>query len=116
MNRHPSGLPPSDPLMSPAPLQATNRSDPGETLGIISIFLDVIGFSLIGIVLGVISRNKSRAAGFDGVTGKIGLILGIVFTILTTAALAAFTALLVTVYNQNVNDLNFPIEQIEQQT
>ena len=99
MNQYPPNQPPPDPLISPTSLPKKSRTDPGETLGVISIFLDVIGFSLIGIVLGIISRRKSRLAGFDGITGKIGIILGIIFTILTTLSLAALIMLFVATYN-----------------
>lgn len=54
--------------------------NPGQALGIISIILSFVGFSLIGLILGAISRNKSKAVGAPTTLGTVGLVLGIVFT------------------------------------
>lgn len=77
---------------------AIPAENPGQTLGIISIVLDIVGFSVIGIVLGVISRKKSKAAGQSTTLGTIGMVLGIIFTVigflfLLTIALTAFAGI-----------------------
>lgn len=56
--------------------------NPGQTLGIISIILPFVGFSLVGIVLGAISRHKSKQAGMSASLGTVGLIISIVVTVL----------------------------------
>ena len=70
------------PAAPSAPAPVASGENPGQTLGIISIVLDVVGFAVIGIVLGVISRNKSKAAGQSTTLGTIGMVLGIIFTVI----------------------------------
>ncbi len=64
------------------PQQPTVSENPGQLLGIISIILSVLGLSLIGIILGVISRKKSKAAGASTTLGTVGMVIGIVFTVI----------------------------------
>jgi len=66
------------PLASPV----ANTQNPGQLLGIISIVLSIIGLSVVGIILGIISRNKSKAAGASATLGTAGMVLGIVFTVI----------------------------------
>lgn len=58
--------------------------NPGQTLGIISIILPFVGFSVVGIVLGAISRSKSKQAGMSTSLGTVGLIISIIVTVLAT--------------------------------
>ncbi len=74
---------------------AIPAENPGQTLGIISIVLDIIGFSVIGIILGVISRKKSKAAGQSTTLGTIGMVLGIIFTVI---GLLFFVTIALTTY------------------
>jgi len=69
------------PVAQPAATPAS-AENPGQTLGIVSLVLDFIGFSLIGMILGIISRKKSKAVGAPTTLGTIGMILGIVFTVI----------------------------------
>lgn len=85
------------PPTSPAPQTATNQENPGQTLGIVSIVLSFVGLSLIGLILAVISRKKSKAAGASTTLGTVGLVLGIVFTVIGFFYFAA--VLLATVAN-----------------
>ncbi len=83
---------------SPVTPVGASGENPGQTLGIISIVLDLIGFSVIGIILGVISRKKSKAAGHSTTLGTVGLVLGIIFTVigllfLVTIALTAYSGI-----------------------
>lgn len=76
---------PTPQAIQPQPVaQSTPASseDPGKTLGIIGIVLDIIGFSLIGLILGIISRKKSKAAGHPATLGTIAMVLGIVFIVI----------------------------------
>lgn len=72
--------------------------DPGKTLGIIGLVLCFV-FSLAGLIVSIIAKKKSEAAGFTNNTpAKVGVILGWIFTILGVIALIfyiiAFVALL----------------------
>lgn len=62
-----------------APVASVQPSseNPGQVLGIISIVLDLVGFAVLGIILGVISRNKSKEAGQSTTLGTVGMWLGI---------------------------------------
>lgn len=86
---------------SPAP--QVRVEDPGKTLGIVSIVLDVIGFAPVGLVLGVISKKKSRQAGFDGSLGNVGMIIGIIFTIIGVL-FVGFLALISVVAYSGIQD------------
>lgn len=83
----PQPVPPTQvqPMQQPTapntPPQA-QAEDPGQVMGIISIVLSFFGLGLIGIILGVLSLNKSKAAGYKGTLGLVGTIIGIVFTVL----------------------------------
>jgi len=60
----------------------SSGENPGQVLGIVSIVMSVIGLSLIGLILGVISRKKSKAVGASTTLGTIGMVMGIVFTVI----------------------------------
>lgn len=57
--------------------------NPGQTLGIISIVLSFIGLSLIGLILGIVSRKQSKTVGASTTLGTAGMVIGIVSTVLT---------------------------------
>lgn len=61
---------------------AVHGENPGQVLGIISIVLSFVGLSIIGIILGVISRKKSKEANAPTTLGTVGLVIGIVTTVL----------------------------------
>ncbi len=56
-------------------------SDPGKTMGIIALVLPFVGFSLVGLVLGIIAKIKSKKAGFKNTPALIAIIIGSVITI-----------------------------------
>ena len=60
--------------MSQQPMQAT--PDPGHGLGIASLIVSVLGFGLIGLILGIIGLNKSKKAGHTNVMAIIGIAWG----------------------------------------
>jgi len=91
MNQDPQQQPQQPSQPQPAAAPQVQREDPGKTLGIVSIVLDFVGFALIGIVLGVMSKKKSKEAGFDGSLGNIGMIIGIVFVVLNIVILGAIS-------------------------
>jgi small-conductance mechanosensitive channel len=72
--------------------------DPGRTLGIIGLILSIVA-SVAGLIVSVIARNRSRAAGFDNTIAKAGIIVGIITTVLVVVyfvvVLAVFGSALV---------------------
>jgi hypothetical protein len=75
------------------------QDDPGKTLGIVSIVLDVLGLALIGAILGYLSKKKSKEAGYDGTLGQIGMIIGLVLVGLGTLVFIAYIALFAIVFS-----------------
>lgn len=65
---------------STQPAAAPTGTDPGKTLGILSIALCWLGF--IATILGVIGLTKSKKAGYNGATSIIGISLSSVFLVL----------------------------------
>ena len=55
--------------------------DPGKTLGIVGLVLAILA-PVIGIIVSAIARSQSQKAGFQNQFAKIGLIVGIVLTVL----------------------------------
>lgn len=55
--------------------------DPSKTMAIVGLVLDFV-FAPVGLILSIVAKKKSVEAGFDGGLAKIGVIIGIVTTIL----------------------------------
>lgn len=73
-----AGQPPA-----PQPAQpGTYVENPGQTLGIIGIVLNAVGITIGGIILGALSRSKSKQAGMPTTLGTVSLVWGIVATAL----------------------------------
>lgn len=68
----PQQLPPQD---------ALPERDPGKTLGLVGLIVALIA-GVVGIVLGVLSYRKSRAADFGGGLGMAAIIVGAITTVL----------------------------------
>lgn len=86
--------PTAAPVGQPAP-PVVYAQNPGDTLGIIGLVLNFFGINIGGIILGVMSRNRSREAGFPTTLGTVSMIWGIVGTVLGFLALAFFILMLV---------------------
>ncbi len=69
--------------------------NPGQTLGIIGIITNVMGIGIAGIVLGVMSRNKSREAGMPTTLGTVSLAWGIVITVLAVLTFIGIVLLMI---------------------
>lgn len=97
--------------VQPVAAQQTNipTHNPGETLGIISIIMTVpLGLSLVGLILGILSRKRSQEAGASTTLGSVGIVLGAIGTILVTLILLSIS---IVAYNgiqerSNSNDYN----------
>lgn len=73
---------PAQPVQYAVPLE-----NPGQTMAIIGLVLNFLGINIAGIILGVISRNKSREAGMSTTLGTVSMVWGIVGTVSGVLAL-----------------------------
>lgn len=76
----PAPAPPQPPVQYTYPQQ--QPESPGQTLGIIGIVVNVVGFFfpllfVVGIVMGILSRNQSKQYGMPTTLGTISLVWGI---------------------------------------
>ena len=74
-------------MTTPAPAPVV----PGKTLGIVALIVTFFA-SVIGLILGIVARNQSKAAGVENTPAKVAIILGIVFTVLSVLLYALFGA------------------------
>ncbi|MFT4258450.1 hypothetical protein [Microbacterium sp.] len=63
------------PSYAPAP-----PSIPGKTLGIVAVILTFVVSSVLGLILGYVARNQSRAVGYDNIPATIAIIAGWIIT------------------------------------
>ena len=61
------------PQPTPYAYPPVHYDNPGETLGVIGCVLNFFGISIGGILLGIISRNKSKEAGMSTTWGSVSL-------------------------------------------
>ncbi|MGV3712582.1 hypothetical protein [Pseudolysinimonas sp.] len=66
---------------APAPAPGPAPTSDGKTLGIVGLVLAFLA-PLIGLIVSIIARNQSKAAGVENTPAKVGLILSIVFMVL----------------------------------
>ena len=73
---------PAAPTPSGTPAPAPAGVDfPGKTLGIVGLVLAIL-VPLVGLIISVVANNQSKAAGYTNQIAKIGIIVGIVLTVL----------------------------------
>lgn len=84
----PAAAPASYPAAPPAPAApaysapaTATGEDPGRTLGIIALVFAFI-FQLVGLIIGIVARNKSKAAGYKNGLATAAIWLSIVFMVL----------------------------------
>lgn len=79
---------------APYPTNPTANAavDPGRTLGIVGLVLSIF-IPIVGLIISIIARRKSKIAGFANTLAMVGIIVGAVFTLLaiggTTAGIVA---------------------------
>lgn len=73
-----------------APQPGMPVENPGQMLGIIGLVCNFLGVSIAGIILGVMSRNKSKQVGMSTTLGTISMVWGIVATVLATLGFIIF--------------------------
>ena len=64
--------------------------------------LPFVGLGLVGLVLGIIGKIKSKKAGFKNTPALVGIIISIVAIVVTIVAAIAATVFLADVANQLV--------------
>lgn len=60
---------------------ATPADFPGKTLGIVGLVLAIF-MNVVGLIISIVARNQSKAAGFPNTPAKAGIIVGIITTVL----------------------------------
>ena len=91
----PPAAPPAPVAVGQPPTPVTYAQNPGETLGIIGLMLNIFGINIGGLILGVLSRNKSKAAGYSTTLGTVSMVWGIIATALGFLAAVFFFIMLV---------------------
>lgn len=81
---------PAAPGQTPSMQQGPLMENPGQTLGIVGLVCNFLGITIAGIVLGVMSRNKSKQANMSSALGTISLVWGIVGTVLAVLLVGFF--------------------------
>lgn len=76
------------PAPAAQPMAASVAVDPGRGLGIASLILSLVGAGLVGLILGIIARNKSKAVGIKNGLALAGIIIGILNMIVVTLVIA----------------------------
>lgn len=70
----------------------TAAADPGRTLGIVGLVLSIF-IPIVGLIVSIVARSKSKKAGFGNTLAMVGIVIGVVFTLLalggTTAGIVA---------------------------
>jgi len=77
----PTTLPPA------APVTGSVATNPGKGIGIASLIVSFLGIGLVGLILGIVGINKSKAAGQGNGFAIAGIILGILNIIGTIIAI-----------------------------
>ncbi|GAB4084245.1 hypothetical protein GCM10028784_08750 [Myceligenerans cantabricum] len=70
-----SGQPPQAPQSYGQPM--AGAEDPGKTMGVVGLVLAIL-LPLVGLIVSIIARNKSKEAGFQNGMAKAGIIVSIV--------------------------------------
>ncbi|WP_104110574.1 MULTISPECIES: DUF4190 domain-containing protein [unclassified Arthrobacter] len=68
--------------------------DPGKTMAIIAIILPFVGFGLVGLILGIVAKVKSKKAGYKNTLALVAIIISavaIVASIIVTIVLINFS-------------------------
>ena len=85
-------------MTTPAPAPAASD---GKTLGIVGLVLAFL-FPLAGLIVSIIARNQSKAAGVENTPAKVGLILSIIFLILGVIIAIIYIGLFAAVFSSGV--------------
>lgn len=100
----PTLVPVPPPMQPPVPPQ--QHSERTDVMGIISIIAPFIGFSLIGLVIGLIGASNAKRERRSPVLSRVGWIISLVVTILTLLIIALIAAAIVV--NPNIGEPSSP--------
>lgn len=85
----------AQPMYAPAGSAGTGvGEDPGKTLAIVGLVITILGMSLVGLILSIVASKKSKTAGFKNGIAKAGIIVGIIYTVLSVLVTIGFIALI----------------------
>ncbi|WP_394940913.1 hypothetical protein [Psychromicrobium sp. YIM B11713] len=73
--------PPSYPTPNGSYPPAAGADFPGKTLGIVGLVCSIV-FGIVGLIISIIANNQSKTAGFKNTPAFIGIIIGIIVTVL----------------------------------
>jgi hypothetical protein len=76
---------------APAPAATPGAHNPGHGLGIAGLILAFF-IPLVGLILSLIAKSKSKAAGMSNGVAKAGVILSAIFLVLQTLWIALIVA------------------------
>ena len=74
--------------------------DPGKTMSIIAIILPFVGFGLVGLILGIIAKSKSKKAGYKNTLALVAIIVSILAILTTIIVSIIFIVAAVNVSNE----------------
>ena len=61
-----------------------NKSSQTDILGIISLVIIVVGFNIVGVIIGFIGMRKAKKEGYSPILSQIGFWVNLAITILVT--------------------------------
>ncbi|WP_104091592.1 DUF4190 domain-containing protein [Arthrobacter sp. GMC3] len=74
----PYGQQPGQYVQQPGGYAPAPATDPGKTMAIIAVILPFVGFSLVGLILGIIAKVKSKKAGYKNTLALVAIIISAV--------------------------------------
>lgn len=93
---------PTPPVAAPAPTNLAPTpaaEDPGKVLGIVGLVFTFIGLSLVGLILSIVARSKSKKAGFHNTVALVGIIINAIFVGLAVLLIPLYFAIATVSYN-----------------
>ncbi|NYE94143.1 putative membrane protein [Psychromicrobium silvestre] len=78
---------------------------PGKTLGIVGLVCAIL-FSVVGLIISIIANNQSKKAGFKNTPAFVGIIIGIITTVLGIIGIIVSIATLASISTQ-LNNTNY---------
>jgi len=88
----------------PAAAPLAPATYPGKTLGIVGLVLAILA-PIVGLIISIIARSQSKAAGFKNTPAKAGIIVGIILTVLYIVIIVASVALTAAAFNSACAEL-----------
>lgn len=81
---------------------ASATVDPGRTLGIVGLILSIF-IPIVGLIVSIVARRKSKKAGFGNTLAMVGIVIGVVFTLLALGGTTVGVVSLVHVAHECAN-------------